>query len=110
MYCIYIRMIFEIIRTSDYLWYYSVLWNIEKNKCDSWSFFGHCLRRCCHFHSYYFDKDIFLINEVLTLNMTLVFPKNVLNSYTGYCICYDVTHKSINFISFKDIADILFTV
>lgn len=23
-------MIFEIIRTSDYLWYYSVLWNIEK--------------------------------------------------------------------------------
>lgn len=55
-------------------------------------------------------KIFFLIDEVLTLNMTLVFPKNVLNSYTGYCICYDVTHKSINFISFKDIADILFTV
>lgn len=55
-------------------------------------------------------KIFFLIDEVLTLNMTLVFPKNVLNSYTGYCICYDVTHKSINFISFKDIANILFTV
>lgn len=55
-------------------------------------------------------KIFFLIDEVLMLNMILVFLKNVLNSYIGYCICYDVIYKFINFILFKDIVDILFIV
>lgn len=55
-------------------------------------------------------KIFFLIDEVLMLNMILVFLINVLNSYIGYCICYDVIYKFINFILFKDIVDILFIV